>query len=104
MNVNENERTNVNELTNVNENERTNVNEPTNVNENDRTNVNENKVNERERERCRTNVNEPTNVNEKCNYRQMADRDEKQILGLPTGTKDRSLVPVISPGTKDSDL
>nr|ABA97097.1 transposon protein, putative, CACTA, En/Spm sub-class [Oryza sativa Japonica Group] len=53
MNVNENERTNVNEPTNVNENERTNVNELTNVNENERTNVNENK---------------------------MADRDEEQIL------------------------
>nr|CAE01965.2 OSJNBa0085H03.6 [Oryza sativa Japonica Group] len=50
------------------------------MNENERTNVNENKVNERERERCRTNVNEPTNVNVKCNYRQVADRDEEQIL------------------------
>nr|CAD41480.2 OSJNBb0072M01.13 [Oryza sativa Japonica Group] len=65
---------------NVNENKRTNVNEPTNVNENERTNVNENKVNEREREHCRTNVNESTNVNMKCNYRQMADCDEEQIL------------------------
>ncbi|BAT13953.1 Os11g0461066 [Oryza sativa Japonica Group] len=60
---------------NVNENERTNVNEPTNVNENERTNVNDNKVNERELERCRTNVNEPTNMNVKCNYR-------KDVVGV----------------------